>query len=155
MIWLARITPHILLALLRLLRLRGAGLAWVAHRCLHGSRVEAAGAGVCGAAFVDLRAGGIGGGGGLGVGGVLGRGWGGAAGVGGETGGNWGLLEVVQWMWDGSNRGRTEGAGNGCGRDATGGRLGCAEELERHRRSIGWCWEFDDSSIDGWPCGWC
>jgi hypothetical protein len=57
MIRLARITPHILLALLGLFRLRRAGLARIAHRRLHGGCVGAACAGVRRAAFVDLGAG--------------------------------------------------------------------------------------------------
>ena len=44
-----------------------------------------------------------------------------------------GLLEVVRWVgWVGFEWGLTEGAGDGGECHAAGGRLGCAEELERH-----------------------
>lgn len=137
MVRLAGVTPHILLTLLWLFRLRRAGLAWIADRRLHGSCVRAAGAGVRRAAFVDLGAGRIGGGGGLGARGRW-RGW----------------LEWSCWRWRRCGRGleggfvsfgsgrrgwgrclrRTEGAGNGCDCDAAAGRLDFAEELERHGR---------------------
>jgi hypothetical protein len=57
MIRLAGVTPHILLALLGLFRLRRAGLARIADGRLHGSCVGAASAGVRRAALVDLGAG--------------------------------------------------------------------------------------------------
>lgn len=71
---LARVAPHILLAVLRLFGLRSAALTWVADGVLHRSCVGATGARVGGAAFVDGCGVFIHGGGGLGAGCVLGVG---------------------------------------------------------------------------------
>jgi hypothetical protein len=88
-IWLARIPPHVLLALLRLFRLRSTGLARVADGCLNGSRVGAACARLGGAAAVDTCAGRVGSCRGLGAGRVFGGcGCGGAV-VGGGAGEVW------------------------------------------------------------------
>lgn len=131
MIRLIRIPPHILLALLRLFRLRRTSLSRIADRRLNGSRVRAAGARVCGAAAVDVGAVGVDSGGGLGTGSVRRRSGVCAAVVGGEADGCWGFVSDLLWFMF-YRIGITEAAGSWCCCDTTACSLGDAEELERH-----------------------